>query len=62
MLMRLNESFLQRDINPRAQYLETAASRLCPCSPSTRRSRLGSCWTKFGGLDGTISARLIYQN
>jgi D-3-phosphoglycerate dehydrogenase / 2-oxoglutarate reductase len=63
MLRRLNEVFLQRDINIAAQYLETDSEigyvvlDLDPVGHDC-----GELLDEIRALDGTISARLIYQH
>ena len=63
MLRRLNEVFLQRDINIAAQYLETAGDLgyvVLDADLSGQDS--GALLQQIRALDGTIGARLVYEN
>jgi D-3-phosphoglycerate dehydrogenase len=63
MLRRLNEVFLQRDINIAAQYLETDSEiGYVVLDLDMVGHDCGELLEEIRGLDGTISARLIYQH
>jgi D-3-phosphoglycerate dehydrogenase len=63
MLRRLNEVFLQRDINIAAQYLETDSEiGYVVIDVDLDRADCSELLDEIRGLDGTISARLIYQH
>jgi D-3-phosphoglycerate dehydrogenase / 2-oxoglutarate reductase len=63
MLRRLNEVFLQRDINIAAQYLETDSDvGYVVLDVDLADHDCSELLGEIRGLDGTISARLIYQN
>jgi len=63
MLRRLNEVFLQRDINIAAQYLETASELgYVVIDVDLTANDSSELLNEIRALDGTISARLIYQN
>jgi D-3-phosphoglycerate dehydrogenase len=63
MLRRLNEVFLQRDVNIAAQYLETDSELgyvVLDADLTGQDSR--ELLRQIRSLDGTISARLIYEH
>lgn len=63
MLRRLNEIFLQRDINIAAQYLETDSDvGYVVLDVDLVGHNCAELLEEIRGLDGTISARLIYQH
>lgn len=63
MLRRLNEVFLQRDINIAAQYLETDSDvGYVVLDVDLVGHNCAELLEEIRGLDGTISARLIYQH
>ncbi|MGA7074859.1 phosphoglycerate dehydrogenase [Bradyrhizobium sp.] len=63
MLRRLNEVFLQRDINIAAQYLETDSDvGYVVLDVDLVGHDCAELLEEIRGLDGTISARLIYQH
>ena len=63
MLRRLNEVFLQRDINIAAQYLETDSEiGYVVLDVDLVGHDCGELLDEIRGLDGTISARLVYQH
>jgi D-3-phosphoglycerate dehydrogenase / 2-oxoglutarate reductase len=63
MLRRLNEVFLQRDINIAAQYLETDSDvGYVVLDVDLVDHDGGELLDEIRALDGTISARLIYQH
>jgi D-3-phosphoglycerate dehydrogenase len=63
MLRRLNEVFLQRDINIAAQYLETDSDvGYVVLDVDLGGHDCGELLDEIRALDGTISARLIYQH
>jgi D-3-phosphoglycerate dehydrogenase / 2-oxoglutarate reductase len=63
MLRRLNEVFLQRDINIFAQYLETDKEVGYVVLDADLAGQSSSeILDEIRGLDGTIRARLIYQH
>jgi D-3-phosphoglycerate dehydrogenase / 2-oxoglutarate reductase len=63
MLRRLNEVFLQRDINIAAQYLETDSEvGYVVLDVDLVGHDCEELLEEIRGLDGTISARLIYQH
>jgi D-3-phosphoglycerate dehydrogenase len=63
MLRRLNEVFLQRDVNIAAQYLETDSEiGYVVLDLDLVGHDSDELLEEIRGLDGTISARLIYQH
>ena len=63
MLRRLNEVFLQRDVNIAAQYLETDSEiGYVVLDLDLVGHDCDELLEEIRGLDGTISARLIYQH
>jgi D-3-phosphoglycerate dehydrogenase len=63
MLRRLNEVFLQRDINIAAQYLETDSELGYVVLDADLSGQLShEILAEIRALDGTIRARLIYQH
>jgi D-3-phosphoglycerate dehydrogenase len=63
MLRRLNEVFLQRDINIAAQYLETDSELGYVVLDADLSGHVGhEILAEIRGLDGTIRARLIYEH
>jgi D-3-phosphoglycerate dehydrogenase len=63
MLRRLNEVFLQRDINIIAQYLETDSAVGYVVLDVDLPARIGQeILDEIRALDGTIRARLIYEH
>ncbi len=63
MLRRLNEVFLQRDINIASQYLETDSDvGYVVLDVDLAGHDCGELLKEIRALDGTISARLIYQH
>jgi D-3-phosphoglycerate dehydrogenase len=63
MLRRLNEVFLQRDINIAAQYLETDSEvGYVVLDVDLIGHDGGELLEEIRVLDGTINARLIYQH
>src|SRR5277367_5409257 len=63
MLRRLNEVFLQRDINIAAQYLETDSDvGYVVLDLDLVGHDCGELLNEIRALDGTISARLVYQH
>src|ERR1700753_3057361 len=63
MLRRLNEVFLQRDINIAAQYLETDSDvGYVVLDVDLGEHDCSELLDEIRALDGTISARLIYQH
>jgi D-3-phosphoglycerate dehydrogenase / 2-oxoglutarate reductase len=63
MLRRLNEVFLQRDINIAAQYLETDSEiGYVVLDLDMVDHDCDELLDEIRGLDGTISARLVYQH
>jgi D-3-phosphoglycerate dehydrogenase len=63
MLRRLNEVFLQRDINIAAQYLETDSEiGYVVLDLDLVGHDCDELLDEIRGLDGTISARLVYQH
>jgi D-3-phosphoglycerate dehydrogenase / 2-oxoglutarate reductase len=63
MLRRLNEVFLQRDINIFAQYLETDNEvGYVVLDADLAGQSSAEILDEIGGLDGTIRARLIYEH
>jgi D-3-phosphoglycerate dehydrogenase len=63
MLRRLNEVFLQRDINIAAQYLETDSDvGYVVLDVDIADHDSSELLDEIRALDGTISARLIYQH
>jgi D-3-phosphoglycerate dehydrogenase / 2-oxoglutarate reductase len=63
MLRRLNEVFLQRDINIAAQYLETDSDvGYVVLDVDIAGHDCSELLDEIRALDGTISARLIYQH
>jgi D-3-phosphoglycerate dehydrogenase len=63
MLRRLNEVFLERDINIIAQYLETDSEiGYVVLDVDVHGEESHGVLGDIGSLDGTIRARLVYQN
>jgi D-3-phosphoglycerate dehydrogenase len=63
MLRRLNEVFLERDINIIAQYLETDSEiGYVVLDVDVNGEESHGVLEDIGALDGTIRARLVYQN
>ncbi len=63
MLRRLNEVFLQRDINIAAQYLETAGNLgYVVLDADLAGQDSAELLKQIRALDGTIGARLIYEH
>ena len=63
MLRRLNEVFLQRDINIFAQYLETDKEVGYVVLDADLTGQASSeILDEIRALDGTIRARLIYEH
>jgi D-3-phosphoglycerate dehydrogenase len=63
MLRRLNEVFLERDINIIAQYLETDSEiGYVVLDVDVHGEESHGVLEDIGSLDGTIRARLVYQN
>jgi D-3-phosphoglycerate dehydrogenase / 2-oxoglutarate reductase len=63
MLRKLNEVFLQRDSNIIAQYLETdSAVGYVVLDAELAGHRSGDLLADISALDGTIRARLVYEN
>src|ERR1700678_755356 len=63
MLRRLNEVFLQRDVNIAAQYLETDSEiGYVVLDLDLVGHDCDELLEEIRGLDGTISARLVYQH
>jgi D-3-phosphoglycerate dehydrogenase / 2-oxoglutarate reductase len=63
MLRRLNEVFLQRDINIAAQYLETDSEiGYVVLDLDLVGHDCGELLREIRSLDGTISARLVHQH
>jgi len=63
MLRRLNEVFLQRDINIAAQYLETAGDLgYVVLDADLGGQDSGVLLQEIRALDGTVGARLIYEH
>jgi D-3-phosphoglycerate dehydrogenase len=63
MLRRLNEVFLLRDINIAAQYLETDSEiGYVVLDVDLVNHDCGELLDEIRRLDGTISARLVYQH
>ena len=63
MLRRLNEIFLQRDINIIAQYLETDSEvGYVVLDADLTEHDSHELLDDLRGLDGTIKARLVYEN
>jgi D-3-phosphoglycerate dehydrogenase len=63
MLRRLNEVFLQRDINIIAQYLETdSAVGYVVLDADLAGHDSSELLDEIRELDGTIRARLVYEN
>ena len=63
MLRRLNEVFLQRDINIIAQYLETdSAVGYVVLDADLAGHESSELLDEIRELDGTIRARLVYEN
>jgi D-3-phosphoglycerate dehydrogenase / 2-oxoglutarate reductase len=63
MLRRLNEVFLQRDVNIEAQYLETdneVGYVVLDADLTDQDSR--ELLDEIRSLDGTINARLVYES
>jgi len=63
MLRRLNEVFLQRDINIAAQYLQTDSEIGYVVVDAEEPDSVGEdILDEIRSLDGTIRARLVYEN
>ena len=63
MLRRLNEIFLQRDINIAAQYLQTDSEIGYVVVDAEEPDNVGEdILDEIRSLDGTIRARLVYEN
>jgi D-3-phosphoglycerate dehydrogenase len=63
MLRRLNEVFLQRDINIAAQYLQTDSEIGYVVVDAEEPDNIGEdILDEIRALDGTIRARLVYEN
>lgn len=63
MLRRLNEIFLQRDINIIAQYLETDSEvGYVVLDADLTEHDSHELLDDLRGLDGTMKARLVYEN
>ena len=63
MLRRLNEVFLQRDINIAAQYLQTDSEVGYVVVDAEEPDTVGEdILDEIRALDGTIRARLVYEN
>jgi D-3-phosphoglycerate dehydrogenase len=63
MLRRLNEVFLQRDINIAAQYLQTDSEIGYVVVDAEEPHNVGEeIIDEIRALDGTIRARLVYEN
>jgi D-3-phosphoglycerate dehydrogenase len=63
MLRRLNEVFLQRDINIAAQYLQTDSEIGYVVVDAEEPDNVGEdILDEIRSLDGTIRARLVYEN
>jgi D-3-phosphoglycerate dehydrogenase len=63
MLRRLNEVFLQRDINIAAQYLETAGDLgYVVLDADLGGQDSGALLAQIRALEGTIGARLIFEH
>jgi len=63
MLRRLNEVFLQRDINIAAQYLETDGDiGYVVLDADLGGQESGALLEQISALDGTIGARLVYEH
>jgi D-3-phosphoglycerate dehydrogenase len=63
MLRRLNEVFLQRDINIAAQYLQTDSEIGYVVVDAEEPDNIGEdLLDEIRALDGTIRARLVYEN
>jgi D-3-phosphoglycerate dehydrogenase len=63
MLRRLNEVFLQRDINIIAQYLETDSEvGYVVLDANLAGHESHEILDDIRALDGTIRARLVYQH
>lgn len=63
MLRRLNEVFLQRDINIAAQYLQTDSEIGYVVVDAEEPDNVGEdILDEIRALDGTIRARLVYEN
>jgi D-3-phosphoglycerate dehydrogenase len=63
MLRRLNEVFLERDINIVAQYLETDSEiGYVVLDVDVQGEESHGVLEDIQALDGTIRARLVYQN
>ena len=63
MLRRLNEVFLQRDINIAAQYLETAGDLgYVVLDADLNGEDSGVLLAQIRGLEGTVGARLVFEH
>jgi D-3-phosphoglycerate dehydrogenase len=63
MLRRLNEVFLQRDINIAAQYLETAGDLgYVVLDADLGGQDSAALLQQIRSLDGTIGARLVFEH
>ena len=63
MLRRLNEVFLQRDINIAAQYLETAGDLgYVVLDADLNGVDSGALLAQIRGLEGTVGARLVFEH
>ena len=63
MLRRLNEVFLQRDINIAAQYLETAGDLgYVVLDADLGGHDSGELLQQIRSLEGTVGARLVFEH
>jgi D-3-phosphoglycerate dehydrogenase len=63
MLRRLNEVFLQRDINIAAQYLETAGDLgYVVLDADLGGADSGALLAQISALEGTVGARLVFEH
>jgi D-3-phosphoglycerate dehydrogenase len=63
MLRRLNEVFLQRDINIAAQYLETAGDLgYVVLDADLGGGESGALLAQIRALEGTVGARLVFEH
>jgi D-3-phosphoglycerate dehydrogenase len=63
MLRRLNEAFLERDVNIAAQYLETDGELgYVVLDADLAGQDSGELLERIRALDGTIGARLVYEH
>jgi D-3-phosphoglycerate dehydrogenase len=63
MLRRLNEVFLQRDINIAAQYLETAGDLgYVVLDADLAGQDSATLLQQIRALDGTVGARLVFEH